>query len=610
MSPRKAIDLFVVAAWFGLTAGLLEGAVFLVARRLGWLGQELGVNSITQEIVWIAALFDLLLFSAAAVALLGVARLFRQLPLATASVLFSTMTAEALLVVALTGHMSFYAIALLGAGLGVTFTRWFRRHESVALRFGRRTLPWVAATVLIVAVGIQGASWLRERQAIAGLPPARSDAINVLVIVPDTLRADHLSAYGYIRPTSPNIDRLARQGVLFDQAFATSSWTAPSHASLLTGLYPSQHGVEWYRPDALIEARSPTLAGALRDRGYRTAAFSANLFWFTRAHGFGGGFIRFEDYFRSVGDAAYRPIYGRIIERLVLRRLGFEDIPGRRRAADINHSFLSWLDRDPGTPFFAFLNYMDTHDPYLPPAPYRQRFSEVVSPGGILNDRIGRGTLSTSEQLQSEIDAYDGAIAYVDAQVGLLVEQLRRRGLADSTLLVITSDHGESFGERGLFLHANGLWPEELHVPLILVGPRRVPTGVRVARPVSNAAVPASVLDLVGEDRSVFPGSSLRHLWENPDASTNWPGPIAEIAHIPWAPTGAPSRRGSMKALVTPRWYYITHDASSTELYDQENDPEQRMNLATRPEMDRLVRDLNAQLLRGLSDNSSVARKP
>jgi arylsulfatase A-like enzyme len=521
------------------------------------------------------------------------------------------MAWEGLLALTLSAHMHLYALIILGTGLGVTVTRWFRAREDAALWFWRRTLPWVGATALAALIGIQGGDWLRERLAMSALPPARSESPNVLVIVLDTLRADHLSGYGYARPTSPNIDRIARQGVLFENAFATSAWTAPSHASLLTGLYPSAHGIGLSPSPALTGAPFPTIAEALRGQGYRTAAFSANVFWFTRARGFDRGFIRFEDYFQSIGDVAVRPIYGRAIEKLVVRRLGFEDIPGRRRAGDMNRSLLRWIERDRDKPFFAFLNYMDTHAPYLPPPPYRGRFSESPNPGGLLNERIGRVDVPlTSAQRQGELDAYDGAIAYLDDHIGALLEALRTRGLMEKTLLVITSDHGESFGEHGVFLHANGLYREELHVPLIFWGPGRIPSGVRVARPVTNAALAASVMDLVGGNPAVFPGLPLRLLWENPDAYPNWRYPMAEIVQIPWAPKNAPAHHGSMRAVMGPRWQYILHEKLGAELYDRENDPGQRMNLAGRPDMRRIVEGLRSQLLAGSFDGGLPTTKP
>jgi arylsulfatase A-like enzyme len=603
---------FLVATWFGLATGLLEGAGFIGLQTLGWLGRRVVVESVTPEVVWISTLFNLLLFNAVGLALLALTRSFPRLPLMALSIsVFSVMACEDLLVLTLDGHLHLYAVILLGLGCGVTVSRWLRKHETVAVRFGRRTLPALGATALVALVGIQGGYWARERLAISALPSAGSNAPNVLVIVADTLRADHLSAYGYPRPTSPNIDRIARDGVLFENAFATCSWTAPSHASLLTGLYPSRHGVELRRPRrSLNEAPFPTIAEGLRERGYRTAAFSANLFWFTRTHGFQRGFIRFEDYFQSIPDMAVRPIYGRAIEKLVFRRFGFEDIPARRRAADINRSLLRWIDRDRDRPFFAFVNYMDTHDPYLPPRPYRSRFSRLANPGGLVNEHIGRaGIQLTAAQQQGEIDAYDGAIAYLDDHIGTLVEELRIRGLTDKTLLVITADHGESLGEHGLLTHGSSLFSGEVRVPLIFAGPAPIQNGVRVTRPVTNAALAATVMDLVGGDPAVFRRMPLRQLWERPEAYPNWEYPMAEIGQVTWAPANAPTRYGSMRAVITPRWHYILHEKRGAELYDRESDPRQQTNLAERPEMQRVVESLRAQLVELLADGDVQTSK-
>jgi arylsulfatase A-like enzyme len=466
------------------------------------------------------------------------------------------------------------------------------------VRFWRRSLPWVVSVVLLTLAAIQGRLWLQEQVAIATLPPAPSESPNILVILVDALRADHLSCYGYARPTSPHVDRITQQGVLFEKAFPTSSWTLPSHASLLTGRYPYEHGADWSRPQALLDRRHPTLAEALRSRGYRTGAFSANLFWFTRPMGFGRGFIRFEDYFHSIGDMASRTLYGRVIEKFVLQRLGFEDIPARKRASDINRALLNWADGERNKPFFAFLNYMDTHDPYLPPQPYRDQFSKLKNPGGILNWRVGRHhPPMTAEQLQSEIDAYDGAVAYVDDHIGKLLMELQKRGLTDNMLVVITSDHGESFGEHGVFLHGNGLYREEIQVPLIFWWPGQVPAGVRVAWPITNAALPATVMELLGAaDQTVFPGPSLSSLWKASQAYSNFPYPLAEIGQIPWAPENAPTHHGSMISLVSPQWHYIEHAKLGLELYTWENDPRERHNLADRSELQNVVSQLRLRL--------------
>jgi arylsulfatase A-like enzyme len=203
---------------------------------------------------------------------------------------------------------------------------------------------------------------------------------NILFIVIDTLRSDHLSSYGYERSTSSTIDRLAEQGVLFENTFSTSSYTTPSHASLLTGRYPHEHGAQWITHRPILDDRYQTLPAALKARGYRTAAFSANRFWFTREQGLGRGFIHFEDNFHSLGDMAVRTFYGRKFEEFILRRL-VDDYPWRQQAKDINNSVVRWLERNPERSFFAFLNYFDVHDPYLPPQSYRSEFLLWKIPG-------------------------------------------------------------------------------------------------------------------------------------------------------------------------------------------------------------------------------------
>jgi arylsulfatase A-like enzyme len=599
-----AEDILSLAAWFGLVTGLSEGVLFLAFQTLGQM------RHVTLEIIWISALFDVLLYSGLGFAFFMLARLLPKLPMTLLSVfVFALLTLSDWLALALAEKIHLIAIVLLALGGAVQFTRWFGKHQTTALHFWHRSLPWVAAVALLTFVGIQGGLWLRERLALAGLPAAPVGSPNILLIMVDALRADHLSGYGYQRRTSPNIDGIAQQGVLFEHAFATTSYTLPSHASLLTGRYPYEHGVEWKTSRALLDGSHLTLADALHSRGYRTAAVSANVFWFTRPRGFGRGFIRFEDYFHSIGDMAVRTLYGRAFEHLVLRRLGFEDIPARKRAPDVNRSALSWIDRDRTRPFFIFLNYMDVHDPYLPPQPFRNKFSPVKYPGGILNWRTGRSDPQlTPEQLQSEIDAYDGAIAYVDDHIGQLLAELQRRGLGNNTAVVITSDHGESFGEHGLYLHGNSLYREEIHVPLIFWAPTQIPAGRRLALPVTNAAIPATVMDLVSTgDQMLFPGLPLATLWQTPEAPHDSSHPLAEIAQIPWAPEKAPTHHGSMKSLVSPQWHYIIHEKLGTQFYNRQDDHQELHNLAENQEKQDDLAVLRWQLQQLLSDGQRTA---
>jgi arylsulfatase A-like enzyme len=404
---------------------------------------------------------------------------------------------------------------------------------------------------------------------------------NILFIVIDTLRADHVSSYGYERPTSPTVDSLAQQGVLFESAVSTSPYTAPAHASLLTGRYPYEHGVQWIARRPVFDGRYPTLPEVLRARGYRTAAFSANRYWFTREQGFGRGFIRFEDTFRSPVKMAMRTVYGRQIEDTIIKSIA-EDYPWRTPATGINSSALSWLKQDLDRPFFAFLNYFDVHDPYFPPRSYRGKFSDLENPGGIINSYQNRfNPEMTPQQIQNEIDAYDGAISYVDDHIAQLLANVRDLGLGDNLLVIITSDHGEAFGEHGTFLHPNSVYREEIHVPLVLWQPGQIPAGVRVPQPVTIASLPATVLDLVDQGgQEIFPNHSLVHFWEHPEAASDSSLPLVEMEHWPWMYVKAPSSQGGMRSLVSSEYHYIEHDTLGTELYDWRRDPREMRNLA------------------------------
>lgn len=578
-----ATDIVLIAAWFGLVTGLVEGTSLLALQTLGWQSWAMAKLAVSPEIIWISAFFDLAVFCVFGVALAGVALFFPRLAVVRAAVfLFVALTCFDWL--DLTGRLLSYAVLALAIGAAVVFTRWFRAHEGPAVRFWRTSAPWVALLAVIVLAAIQGGLWLQERMAIAKLPAPSANTPNVLVVIVDTLRADHVASYGYARSTSPSIDRVAQQGVLFENAFATSAWTPPSHASILTGRYPHEHNVDWAKE---LDGRFPTVAEALRDRGYRTGAFSANPFGFNRGWGFGRGFIRFEDHFHSIGDMAARTLYGRKLGPPLLRWVGFEDWIARKRASDVTRSALRWIGRDPQTPFFAFLNYFDAHDPYLPPEPYRSRFSTMKNPGGLLNSVVFRyEPVMTAEQLQGEIDAYDGAIAYVDDSIGHLLAGLQQMGMSANTVVVIASDHGEAFGEHGLFFHQNALYRELIHVPLIFWWPGHLPAATHVAAAVSLAALPATIMELVGaETQALFPSPSLAPLWKEPDAPHDWGYPLAELAQQPFKPLrNSPAYSGWTKSLAGSQWHYISHEKLDAELYDWRADPAESTNLAATPE--------------------------
>jgi arylsulfatase A-like enzyme len=606
-------DLLITSAWFGLVTGLIEGTALWGLQQLdfGWLGGSLTFLGFSVEIIWIATLFDLLLFCALGLALALVARHLPRFPVTRVSVfLFACLAFFDWLAIPLAGRVHIWAIPVPAIGLALQFARWFHKHQQAIECFWHKSVPWLGMLALLTLVGIQGGFWLEEWIGVARLPAAAPDLPNVLVIVVDTLRADHLSSYGYARPTSPNLDRIARQGVLFESAFSTSSWTQPSHASMLTGRYTYEHGADAYRR---LDDRYPTIAEALQARGYRTGAFSANFRVFCRRLGFGRGFHHFEDYYRSVDTILVSTFYGRMVEEYVLHRgFGFEDQIGRRWVDAINCAVLGWIDRDQGRPFFAFLNYFDVHDPYVPPQPYRSMFSPLENPGGLINSYWGVDhiyVLTTPEQLQGEIDAYDGAIAYVDHHIDQLLGELQARGLAENTLVVITSDHGESFGEHGLLQHTNSLYREVIHVPLLFLWPGHLPDGVRVDEPVTIAALPATLLDLIGEDgQALFPGPSLTRLWQDLEVTVDWPYPVAEIAQHPWEPIENPSAHGAMSAALSSEWHYITHEKFGEELYDWPVDPQETLNLADRPDMQPVTGQFKMYLERLVSNAAELPK--
>jgi arylsulfatase A-like enzyme len=582
-------NILLVAAWTGLLTGLLEGAGWLILQRAGRLTQ------VWTEVLWITPALDLLLFLGLG---LGLAALSSVVPRRwwwpTALFLVGCGASWNVVSLYLGPIVSRVALVVLALGLATTFMRAFRHFEAAALPFVRRTLPYLGGIAVALFLGVQGMNVLRERAQVNSLPVAEADAPDVLVVILDALRADHMSAYGYPRRTSPFLDALAGEGVLFERALSASSYSLPSHASMLSGLHPHEHGVEWLEFKVFEDAEYPSIAEAMRDRGYRTGAFSANPFWFTRVQGFGRGFIRFEDFYHSAADMAYRTVFGNNLTTIQLA-LGFDHVPGRKLGTESTDRVLDWVLRDDDKPFFAFVNYFDVHAPYTPPQPYRGQFSDQEAPGGILNwlmDRRGDLQL-TPEERQSEIDGYDGSIAYVDAELRRLVEEIdSARGDRD-LLVIVTSDHGEAFGEHGGYLHARSLYREELHIPLIIHGPD-VPAGLRIDRPVTHTSLPATILDLVSNGTApTFGSPSLVALWSDPDAAATWPYPLSEAGERDWAHPSFPMHHGDMRSLVSPEWHLIESEALPTELYSWD-DARQTRNRAQDPDVRAVLKGLSA----------------
>jgi arylsulfatase A-like enzyme len=598
VSPDNSVSASPLPGWIaipavaGVVAGVVEALEFLVVHPLKW---NVRVVDVTSEILWIAPAVNLFVFLWVGAVLAMLGRLvpwFRDTrviafvcALLTFNLWFGVIAVE---------HIALYSIVLLACGLAVQTARWAGRRRDALESWCRKRLPAALALVAILVVSVPASLAMKEAMAVSQLPALPSGTPSVLILVLDTVRADHLSAYGYQRPTSPNLERVAREGVLFERAIAAGPYTLPGHIALLTGLYPYQNRV--HDRDTAPYSELRTLSHELSARGYRTGGFSANLFWFTRAARFNSGFLHFEDYFQSPADMLYRTVLGRSVEKLAMRRLGFEDIPARRRASDMNHSVLRWIGADP-RPFFAVVNYMDAHDPYMPSEPHRTRFSKTPNPGGILNWRVGRRVVNLTEaQREAEVAAYDGALSYLDEQIGSLLASLSERRRLDNTIVIVTSDHGEMFGEHRLFLHANSVYRGVIHVPLIIRWPGRVPAGLRISQPASQTWVPATVMDLVSDTPPGFPGNSLASAWTEPGSERRWPAPLSHVPHQPWRPKHFPNSSGSVSSMVTPQWHFIQHQSRAPELYDWQTDPTQSRNLARDPSLATVVGELQAAL--------------
>ncbi len=466
----------------------------------------------------------------------------------------------------------------------------FLRYRRGIKRLQRRTLPLMLGCSLVGGLAILGGEYTGEQRALARLPNPAPESPNVLVVIVDTLRADHLSTYGYSRATSPYLTRLAEQGVLFENAVASSSWTLPTHASMLTGRPVHEHRAD--RETESLDGRYPTIGDAFQAHGYATAAFSANTALFSRATGLGRGFLHFEDYLQSFGAAAEETFFGERIE-VHCYRLGIcRDIPGRLSARDINIHALRWIERT-RRPFLVFLNYLDVHSPYEPPETPARGF-HTRRPGKRV--WLDWQPELTPEQLQGEVDAYDSGIAYVDEQIGNLMEQLAERGLEKNTLVVVVSDHGEGFDEHGLLTHGNSLYRELIHVPLLFRWPGKLPEGVRIGTPVSTTWLPATLLQLAtGRAEGEIPGPSLAPLWQIGARPEDFPDPVSELSRVDFLPPNK-HNYGPMESVTTAEWHYVLGAGTHEELYRYQEDAKEAHDSAGTPEGKAICKKLAQEL--------------
>ncbi len=421
-------------------------------------------------------------------------------------------------------------------------------------RSPRRRVAASALVLVLVALGAWVALRPRalprggtdELRALRG----RSD-LSVVFVVIDTLRADRLGCYGYARPTSPTLDALAARGVRFAHVTSASSWTKTSMASLWTGLHPVTHGLLRY-PQGLPE-RATLPAEILRAAGFRTAGLWRNG-WVAPNFGFGQGF-----------EIYHRPLPGRGPEREAHRTPSEAKLPGTDE--DVTRSAIEFLRGARNDRFLLYLHYMDVHQ-YV--------YDDSANFGPDLSD------------------LYDNAIRWVDRNVEALVATLAEQGLADRTLLVITSDHGEGFREHGLEGHARTLYAEVIDVPWILAPPFRLHPGIVVDTPAAGIDVWPTLLDLLGQ--APLPGAQGA---SQLGAILAAGGGRAAAAARPTGSVGAESGAyaeldrtwGTRGAAPSPivaviegpyRWIQPLSDAGAGQLFDHRDDPAEQHDVAAR----------------------------
>jgi arylsulfatase A-like enzyme len=626
----RKTDVFVVATWAAVLFGLLEGTILCLTRAYPAIH---AAHKVSPDILWVAPAVELFLFLLAALGLfvllqlprgwLTGSRLLRACLVLVVLGVFTALAAPALLhpvgtalftlvlaaagvpilvelahrragasaLLVVYGLFAFVGITtaalasgvlhplsgvVLSLGLSVGFCRQLRGAEGRVTAVLRRGLLGALALPLVVGLGVFGSTKAGETARFRQLPPARKQAANVLVIVLDTVRSDRFE-----RPAeqslTPHLDRLAAGGTRFVNAWSPSSWSLPTQASILAGLYPHEHGADW--PDFRAAADAPWMSEFFAQRGYVSGAFSGNAAWITPEY-LGRGFLRFDVY--RLEDLLRRTVPGRAADRL-LCKVGYHAAGRGKQAPEVNAQFLRFLDDYPGRPFFAYLCYMDVNQTF-----HDCRFNYYP------------GQYAPTPEV---VAAYDRGLRTLDGQVAALFAELRRRGLLENTVVVVTSDHGESFGaaettDHDPPGHGTSLYLEQTRVPLFVVYPGKVPAGLKIDQAVSTRAIPATITRLLGLRETPFTGEPLPL---GPAPSSPGGTEAAVLATLKYG-------ERNQQSVTWNNWHYITDlkpVPQTEELYDLATDALAKNNLTSHDSVLALIRHQLEYLLSGRSQTAA-----
>jgi len=375
--------------------------------------------------------------------------------------------------------------------------------------------------LLFVAMLLGSCGSLEKKPAGAAAPNQPSS--NLVLVTIDTLRADRLGCYGYSKVDTPNLDKLAQTGALFENAVTHAPLTAPSHASMFTGAYPTVHKVR-DTGGFVLQQEHTTLAEILQQRGWDTAAFvGASVL--KRSFGLNQGFAVYDDQMPKPGA-------GHVTS----------EFP-ERRAEEVVNRALQWLSTQSGKPFFLWVHVFDPHSPYDPPAPFREKYS-------------GR--------------LYDGEVAYTDQHLGRLFDSVAGKSGPGKTLIAVLSDHGESLSDHGEYTHGVFLYDATLRIPFVISG-GGVPKGLRLKQQARAVDLTPTLLDLLGvKSPQGIEGTSLVPAFNGKDAPApySYSETLFSRLNMGWS---------ELRALRTSRWKYIR--APKPELYDLVKDPGETSNV-------------------------------
>ena len=410
-------------------------------------------------------------------------------------------------------------VPLIAFIIALTASIWLHRSYSKLTIQKASLLPPIKSLAPVVGMMVcaTGCGLLlsKDVKVTPGVSPSSGDIDrpNIVLVVFDTVRADHTSVHAYERDTTPNLRALAKQASLYTRAIAVSDMTLPAHASMFTGIVPTKHGAHWDPPShpygRPLDEKFTTLAEILSDEGYSTLAAVANYLFVNRFYGMDQGFEFFDAQERISVSHSTKTFLLRYSACRCLDLL----IPSARlyrsmvTAQQINETALDFLSvaAERNRPFFLFVNYMDAHIPYLPPEPFDSLYPGKDTQLPFPKFRKLKGKVLqnehaiTKEQYHGLVSQYDGGIAYADFHFGRLIAQLKELALYDNSLLIVTSDHGEAFGERSLLEHPVSTYQSQIHVPLIIKYPNDNQNLV-TNRLVSQVDLFPTILDVAGID--------------------------------------------------------------------------------------------------------------